>query len=149
LVVAIWCRGSWRQWQRRASRASTTSQGQRQRAIAKVDRRPPYDAPFAVDDQSEPASAAKEGEPMTSCIIVDATLASARDCTRVHQPSHLGERYAKPLCYELGSDLDVAIDESDPGQGPFLRPAQSGITSASIPVNRRRGESDLERNACA
>jgi len=95
-----------------------TAQRLRQRAVAEVDRRPPDDAPLAVDDESEPTAAPKEGEPIAPGIMIDATLVPAGDRAGTHQRPHLYERHAKPFCYELGWNFDVAIDESNPGQGP-------------------------------
>jgi hypothetical protein len=99
---------------------SSTAQRLRQRAVSEVDRRPTNDAPVAVYDESEPATAAKEGESMAPGIIIDASLAAAGDRARTHQRLHLREGHPKPLRYELGRDFDVAVDESNPGQDPFL-----------------------------
>jgi hypothetical protein len=91
----------------------------RQRTIAEVNRRPSDDATLAVNDQPEPAAAAKEGEPMPPSIIVDATLTAAGDPGLAHQRLHLRERYPKPFRNELSRNLDVAVDESNPGQARF------------------------------
>src|SRR5262245_48472292 len=108
-------------WVLRNASDSRIAQCLRQRQIAEVDRRPTHYAPLAVYDEPEPATAAKEGEPITPGIIINATLTPAGDRARAHQRLHLRERHPKPFRYKLSSDLDVAIDESNPGQGPSVR----------------------------
>ena len=107
----------------------------RRRTVAEVNRCPSDDAPLAVDDEPEPSTAAKEGEPMSPGIIFDATLAAAGDPGRAHQLLHLRQRYPKPFRYELSRNLDVAVNESNPSQARF--PSSSCKVVFAMPVWHR------------
>jgi hypothetical protein len=91
----------------------------RQRVVAEVDCRLPDEAAFAVDDEPKPSALVK-GEPVASGILIDAALAAAGNCGFAHQRLHPRNRQTKPLGYELGWYLYVAVDETYPGQAALL-----------------------------
>jgi hypothetical protein len=75
--------------------------------LAEVNRCPPDKAPFAVDDQSQPAAFVKECESMVACVAAGAAFAAAGDRARSHQFLQLRDWQTQALGDKPGLYLDT------------------------------------------
>jgi hypothetical protein len=84
----------------------------------------PDEATLSVDDEPKPSAHVKKGKPMASGILIDAALAAAGNRGFAHQRLHPRDRQPKPICYELGWYLYVAVNEIYPGQAALSCPCK-------------------------